>query len=88
MGGFRQTQPTTIDAAQESASAQIALGADGQKLFDLSHAVKPRHASRTAGSLDTVEQRFNVLSEELAVEGAHGIDGQVDGGRSLLALGD
>ena len=38
--------------------------------------------------LDTVEQRFNVLSEELAVEGAYGIDGQVDGGRSLLALGN
>jgi len=33
-----------------------------------------------------MQQRLDVLLEQFAVEGAHRVDGQVDGGRSLLSL--
>src|SRR5690242_11069486 len=63
--GLRQAQATAIDATQESASAQVALGADGQELFDLAHAVEPWHAGGAAGPLDAVQERFDVLLEHL-----------------------
>jgi hypothetical protein len=88
MGAFRQAQAAPVDAAQESASAQVALGADGQEPFDFGHAVDPRGAGWAAGPFDPMEQRLDVLLEEFAVEGAHRVDGQVNRGRSLLALGN
>src|SRR5438046_10302592 len=85
--GLRQAQAATINATQECASAQVALGADGQKLFDLAHAVEARYPRRAAGTLDAMEQRFDILLEHPAVKGAYRVDGQVDGRRSLLSLG-
>src|SRR5258708_4931531 len=87
-GGFGEAQAAAIDAAQKSPGAQIALGADGQELLDLGHAVKPWHTRRTSGAFYTMQQRLDVLLEHFAVEGTDGVDGQVNGGRSLLALGD
>lgn len=74
---FQQTQAPAINAAEESARAQVALGANGQKLFDFGHAVDPRDASRTAGPFDAMEQGLDVLLEQFAVEGAHRVDGQL-----------
>jgi len=34
MGGFGQAQAAAINATQKGAGAQVALGADGQELFD------------------------------------------------------
>jgi hypothetical protein len=88
MGRFGQAQAPAIDATQERASPEVALGADAQELGDFAHAIDPGRTGGAAGALDAMEQRFDVLLQELAVEGAHRVDGQVDGGRSLLALGN
>src|SRR6266404_5146139 len=83
MGGFGEAQPTTIDTTQKSLGAQIVLSANGQKLFDLGHAVETRHASRTPGALDLPQNGFDVALEQSTKEGAQGIDGEIDGGRGF-----
>ena len=88
VGGFGEAQAAAIDATQKGAGAQVALGADGQELFDFGHAVEPRGAGGSAGTLDLVEERLDLALEQAAVEGTDGVDGQVDGGRGLLALGN
>src|SRR5881628_2044682 len=87
VSGFREAQATAIDATEEGPGAQVAFGAEGEEFFDFGHAIEARSAGRTTGALDAMQEWFDILLEHLAVEGAHGIDGQVDGGRGLLALG-
>ena len=88
MSGFRKAQAAAIDATEEGPGAQMAFGAEGEKLLDFGHAVNPRGPGGTSRALDAVQERLDILLEHLAVEGAHGVDGQVDGGRGLLALGN
>src|SRR5208282_1868037 len=88
VGGFGQAQAAAIDATQKGAGAPVALGADGQELFDFGHAVEPRSAGGAAGTLDLAQERFDLALEQAPVEGTHGVDGQVDGGSGLLALGN
>src|ERR1035438_10460829 len=88
VGGLREAQAAAIDATKEGPSAQVALGADGQELFDFGHAVEPRDQGGAAGTLDLVQERLNLALEQAAVERTHGVDGQVDGGSGLLALGN
>jgi len=49
VGGFGQAQAAAIDATQEGAGAQVALGADGQELFDFGHAVRAVGPGRGGG---------------------------------------
>jgi hypothetical protein len=88
VGGFGEAQAAAIDATQKGAGAQVALGADGQELFDLGHAVELRGQGGASGTLDLVQERLDVALEQAAVERTHGVDGQVDGGSGLLALGN
>ena len=88
VGGFRQAQTAAVDATEESAGAQVALGAAAQKPFDFGHTVNPRHAGWASRPLDLPEDGFDVALEQSAEEVAHGIDGQIDGGSGLLALGN
>src|SRR5450759_1325201 len=88
VGGFGQAQAAAIDAAQKGAGAQVALGADGQKLFDFGHAVEPRGQGGSAGTLDLVQERLDFALEQATVERTHGVDGQVDGGSGFLARGN
>ena len=88
VGGFGEAQAAAIDATQEGAGAQVALGADGQELFDFGHAVERAGPGGAAGTLDLVQERLDLALEQAAVEGTHGVDGQVDGGSGLLALGN
>src|SRR5208282_477522 len=81
VGGFGKAQAAAIDATQEGPGAQVALGADGRELFDFGHAVEPRGAGGSAGTLDLVQEWLDLALEQTAVERTHGVDGQVDGGR-------
>jgi hypothetical protein len=87
-GGFGQAQAPAIDATEEGAGAQVALGADGQESFDFGHAVEPWGQGGAAGTLDLAQERLDLALEHAAEKGTHGIDGQVDGGSGLLALGN
>jgi hypothetical protein len=60
----------------------------GQEPFDFGHAVEPWGQGGTSGPLDLVQERLDLALEQAPVEGAHGVDGQVDRGRGLLALGN
>ena len=51
VGGFGEAQAAAIDATQKGAGAQVALGADGQELFDFGHAVEPRGRAGRRGRL-------------------------------------
>ena len=88
VGGFGQAQAAAIDATEKGAGAQVALGADGQELFDLGHAVESRGQGGPPGTFDLVQERLDLALEQAAVERPHGVDGQVDGGSGLLALGN
>jgi hypothetical protein len=88
VGGLGEAQAATIDATEEGPGAQIALGADGQELFDFGHAVEPRSQGGAAGTLDLVQERLDLALKQSPVERTHGVDGQVDGGSGLLALGN
>ena len=88
VGGFGQAEAAAIDATQKGAGAQVALGADSQELFDFGHAVEPRGPGGAAGTLDLVQERLDVALEQAPVERADGVDGQVERGSGLLALGN
>jgi len=60
----------------------------GQELFDFGHAVEPRGQGGAPGTLDLAQERLDVALEQAAVERTHGVDGQIDGGSGLLALGN
>jgi hypothetical protein len=88
VGGFGEAQAAAIDATQKGAGAQVALGADGQELFDFGHAVEPRGQGGAPGTLDLVQERLDLALEQAPVEGTDGVDSQIDGGSGLLALGN
>ena len=57
--GLGEAQAAAIDTTQKGAGAQVALGADGQELFDFGHAVKPWDQGGSAGTLDLVQERLD-----------------------------
>src|ERR1035441_10208162 len=60
VGGFGEAQAAAINATEEGPGAQVALGADGQELFDFGHAVEPRDQGGAPGTLDLVQERLDV----------------------------
>src|SRR5260370_42614208 len=88
MGGLRKAQAASVNATEEGPSAQVAFGADSEELFDLGHAIRTRNACRTFGTLDPFENGFNIVLEQSSIESPHGVDGEADGRRGLLALGN
>jgi hypothetical protein len=85
---FGEAQAATVNATQKGAGAQVALGADSEEPFHFGHAIKLRHTGGAPGTLDLVQERLDLALEQAPVEGAHSVDGQVDGGSGLLALGN
>src|ERR1035441_5656872 len=60
VGGRGEAQAAAIDATQKGPGAQVALGADGEELFDFGHAVEPWDQGGAAGTLDLVQERLDV----------------------------
>lgn len=86
---FRDTNcAVSWNGHEKDPGQRIAGGADGDQAPNLLGAQDARWLDATGRALDPAQERFDVASEQAAVEGAQGIDGEVDGARRELALGD
>ena len=83
MGGFRKTQAAADDGHEESAG-----GADLDELLDLPGADDAGRLGPTARTLDDGDHRLELAAEESFVEGAQGVDAEVDRRGGELTLGE
>ena len=88
MDGFGEAKTAAKDRHEKDSREGIALGADGDEPLDLFGAEHTGRLDATGRTLDPDEEGLDVLAQQPAVERAKGIDGEIDGGRGKLALGD
>jgi len=88
VGGLGEAEPAAEDGHEKDTGERIASGADADEALNLLGGEDTRRLDATWRALDPLQEWFDVASEQAAVEGAQGIDGEVDRGSRELALRD
>lgn len=88
MSSLGEAQAAAEDGHEKDAAQGITGGADGDQALDLLGAIDAGWLGFARGTFDPGQERLEVLAEQTVVEGAQGVDGDIDGGGGELALGD